>query len=132
MSVTSKPVLDLAYMPDLVGIQVRNVQAVSAAQQKMLEGFSLLTTQVLQTVDSLARRSFANTRPSSSAGSDLVGRIDQRKQMIVEVQASSNSLSEIMVRSAGEAASTLQARMTASLDELKTLVETPSFPKLLS
>src|SRR3954447_18852714 len=127
MSATSKPTLDFAYMPDLVGIQFRNVQAVSAAQQKMLEGFSLLTTQVLQTVDSLARRSFTSTQPSSTGG-----RIDQLKQMIVDVQASSNSLSEIMVRSAGEAASTLQARMTASLDELKTLVETPSFPKLLS
>src|SRR3954452_6654198 len=131
MSVTSKPVLDLAYMPDLVGIQVRNVQAVSAAQQKMLEGFSLLTTQVLQSVDALARRSFTNTQ-SSSTGSDLGGRIDQLKQMIIDVQASSNSLSEIMVRSAGEAASTLQARMMASLDELKTLVEKPSVPKLLS
>jgi hypothetical protein len=131
MSVTSKPVLDLAYMPDLVGIQVRNVQAVSAAQQKMLEGFSLLTTQVLQIVDSLARRSFANTQPSST-GSDMGGRIDQLKQMIVDVQASSNTLSEIMVRSAGEAASTLQARMMASLDELKTLVEKPSATKLLS
>src|SRR3954447_7063925 len=130
MSVTSKPVLDLAYMPDLVGIQVRNVQAVSAAQQKMLEGFSLLTTQVLQTVDSLARRSF-NTQPSST-GSDLARRIDQLKHMILDVQASSNSFSEIMVRSAGEAASTLQARMMASLDELKTLVEKPSATKLVS
>src|SRR4051794_25544055 len=131
MSVTSKPVLDLAYMPDLVGIQFRNVQAVSAAQQKMLEGFSLLTTQVMQTVDSLTRRSFANTQPSST-GSDLGRRIDQLKHMILDVQASSNTLSEIMVRSAGEAASTLQARMMASLDELKTLVEKPSETKLLS
>src|SRR3954467_622795 len=127
MSATSKPILDFAYMPDLVGIQFRNAQAVSAAQQKMLEGFSLLTTQVLQTVDSLARRSFTNTQPSSTGG-----RIDQLKQMIVDVQASSNSLSEIMVRSAGEAASTLQARMMASLDELKTLVEKPSATKLVS
>lgn len=126
MDDTTESAVGIGYMFGLVGIQMRNMQAFSTAQQKMLEGLSMLAKQQAEIMQNLVRRSFGNTQATSYPLDmrGLIGtRIDELKLSIMETQANSNVLSEIMMRSVGEVASTLQARMMAALDELKTLVE---------
>src|SRR6266481_4344497 len=100
---TSRPIVGLG-MSDLLAIQVRNMQAFSTAQQKMLEGLSMLIKQQAEIVQVLVRRSFGNTQATSSP-SDMRGLvgvfIDELKQSIMETQTNSNALSEIMMRSVG-------------------------------
>jgi hypothetical protein len=126
MNDISQSIVGLGKTSDLLAIQLRNMQAFSTAQQKMLEGLSMLIKQQADIVQVLVRRSFDNPQATASP-SDMRGLfgawIDGLKQSIMETQANSNVLSEIVTRSAGEVASTLQARMMAALDELKTLVE---------
>jgi hypothetical protein len=126
MNDISNPVVGLGRASDLLGIQLRNMQAFSTAQQKMLEGLSMLIKQQAEIMQVLVRRSFGNTLATSSP-SDMRGLvgvfIDELKQSIMETQANSNALSEVMMRSVGEVTSTLQARALAALDELKTLGE---------
>ena len=126
MNRSSEPATGVSYMSGLLGIQALNAQALATAQQKMLDGVRLLIVQQAQIMEAQARNWFENTQAASSAGDmrSLIGlRIDQLKQFIMETQANSNALSEIMMRSTGEAASTLQARSMASMDEFKTVLQ---------
>ena len=111
---------------ELVGMQMRNMQALSTAQQQMLDGLSMVAKQHLQIMESSLRRTFGIAQMASSPSDlrELIGtRLDDLKASILEAQANSNAVSEIMARSLGEAASTLQTRMMAALDELKALLE---------
>ena len=126
MSDTSQTVIGLGYISNLIGIQMRNAQAISTAQQKMLEGLNMLSKQQAQIMEVLLRRAFDNTQATSSLAGvrDSIGaRIDALKQLITETQANSNALAEIMMRNAGEVTSILQDRMMAALDEVKTLAD---------
>lgn len=126
MSDTSKAGVSFGAISDLLAIQMRNAQAIATAQQKMLEGLNMLSKQQAQIWDGLMRRAFDSTQatPALAGMRDSIGaRIDALKQSIMETQANSNALSEIMMRSAGEVASVLQDRMMAALDELKALAE---------
>ena len=114
------------YVTELVSMQMRNMQALSTAQQQMLDGLSMVAKQQLQIMESSLRRTFGIAQMASSPSDlrELIGtRIDDLKASLLEAQANSNAVSEIMARSLGEVASTLQARTMAALDELKALLE---------
>jgi hypothetical protein len=122
MSDISKTAVGFGAISDLLAIQMRNAQAIATAQQKMLEGLNMLSKQQAQIMEVVLRRAFDSTQATSSLAGmrDSIGaRIDALKQSIMETQANSNALSEIMMRSAGEVVSVLQDRMMAALDELK-------------
>lgn len=111
---------------ELVGMQMRNMRALSTIQQQMLDGLSMLAQQLSQITASSLRRAFGTAQAASSPSDlrELVGtRIDDLKSSILDAQANSNAISEIMARSLGEAASTLQTRTMAALDECKRLLQ---------
>jgi len=104
----------LKYWSDIAAIEMRNIEAFSLAQQKMLEGWGLLAQRQAEIAQGTLSRSLGLHAPGS------VGeRIDSLKTTILESQANSNMLTELATRSSGEAAGILQTRLLASLDEWK-------------
>ena len=116
----------LTYFSELLGIQMRNIEAMQLAQQQMMEGMGVLAKHQAEMIEGTLRRSF-EAQPSAPAGSDIravIGsRIDSLKTTIKECQANANVLSELAARSGGEVANTLQSRMMAALDEFKGALE---------
>jgi hypothetical protein len=118
----------LKYQMDVLAIELRNLEALGLAQQKLIEGIgALLQHQTEMAGDALRRaldaKALASAPPPSSLGAALVSQITAFKTSIVEGQARSTMLSELAMRSGGEVASILQARMLAALDELKAALE---------
>ncbi|MBL6617712.1 MAG: hypothetical protein ISP49_14770 [Reyranella sp.] len=112
------------YFCDLLAIELRNVEALGLAQQKMLEGIGVLARRQAEIVDGTVRRAF-DTRSSSngSAIDQAIDRIGSLKTAMQEGQANSNILSELAARNGGEVANILQSRMMAALDELAAALE---------
>jgi hypothetical protein len=104
----------LKYWYDVAAIELRNIEAFGLAQQKILDGWGQLAKHQAEISQGMLSRSFDLKGPGS-----LAERIDSLKTSILESQANSNILTELAVRSSGEAASILQSRLLASLDELK-------------
>ena len=122
----------LKYFGELVAIELRNMEAIGLAQQKMLEVMGVLAQRQAEIVEGTLRRSFG--AQSSGAGAALpasasgvqamvLGQITSLKTTMLESQANSNILSELAARSSGEVAGILQSRMIAALDEFKAAVE---------
>lgn len=113
------------FLSDLVGIQMRNMEAVRQAQQKMLEGIGVLAKRQTEIMEGTLRRSVSE--PSAVGSSDIRGVVGQQieslKTTIQENQANSNILSEMAARSGAEVADILQKRMMAALDEFKAALE---------
>jgi len=125
LSIVAPTFFKAGYVPGLFGMQKRNMEALSAAQQQLLEGLGMLAKQQTQSMQTMLRQAFGTTQVTPQLGDvrGLIGtRIDDLKSSILEAQARSNAVSEIMMRSRGEAAGTLQTRMLAALDEFKALV----------
>jgi hypothetical protein len=103
---------------DMLGIVFRNMQAVTAAQQQVLEGFGQLARQQTQMAQALLRSAMPGTMkvPDPAAG------IDWLKSELETGQATMNEMSQLMLTISGNAAATLQARGYAALDELKAVV----------
>lgn len=112
---------------DFFAIELRNLEAMGLAQQKMLEGWGVLAQRQAEMAQGTLRRSFdprIATAPSSSAfPAAMVAQIESLKTAILEGQANSNVLSELAARSSGEVAGVLQSRMVAALDEFKAALE---------
>lgn len=112
---------------DFVAIELRNIEAMAIAQQKMLEGWGVLAQRQAEMAQGTLRRSFdpetAKPNPASSLPAAVIGQIDSLKTAILEGQANTNILSELAARSSGEVASVLQSRMIAALDELRSALE---------
>ena len=104
----------LKYWSDLVAIELRNIEALGLAQQKMMEGWGVLAQRQAEIVQGTLQRSLELKGPGN-----LAEQIDSLKTTILEGQANSNILSELAARSSGEAASILQSRLVAALDEYK-------------
>jgi hypothetical protein len=104
----------LKYWSDLVAIELRNIEALGLAQQKMMEGWGVLAQRQAEIVQGTLQRSLELKGPGN-----LAAQIDSLKTTILEGQANSNILSELAARSSGEAASILQSRLVAALDEYK-------------
>ena len=115
-----------SYFYDLLAIELRNMEAIGLAQQKMLEGIGVLAQRQAEIVDGTFRRSLdtkASANGPASALGMAISQIGSLKTTILEGQANSNILSELAARSGGEVANILQSRMLAALDELKTALE---------
>ena len=104
----------LKYWSDIVAIEFRNVEALGLAQQKMLEGWGQLAQRQAEIAQGAWSRSLELKGPGN-----LAEQIDSLKTTILENQANSNILTELAARSSGEAASILQTRFVAALDEYK-------------
>jgi hypothetical protein len=122
----------MKYLWDLAAIELRNMEALGQAQQKLVEGWSLLAQRQAEIAQGTLRRSFDQQVPKQPAvgfgPTALVDQIDSLKTTILESQANSNILSELAARSSGEAMSILQARLLASLDEYKTALGQVALP----
>jgi hypothetical protein len=115
----------LKYWSDLVAIELRNIEALGLAQQKMLEGWGVLAQRQAEIVQGTLQRSFELKGPGNMAE-----QIDSLKTTILEGQANSNILSELAARSSGEAASILQSRLVAALDEYKAALGDVALPSV--
>jgi hypothetical protein len=103
---------------ELMGIAGRNLQALAAAQQQMLQSLAVLASEQAQLTKAMLSQMQANAPDPANMGAN----IDKLKTALQESQASMNTLSELMARGAGEAATTLQDRFYAALDELKAIM----------
>jgi hypothetical protein len=117
----------LKYFGDLLAIELRNMEAIGLAQQKMLEGMGLLAKRQAEIAEGTLRRALGAQPSVPTSASDIhaaaIGQITSLKTAIVESQANSNILSELAARSSGEVANILQSRMMAALDEFKAALE---------
>jgi hypothetical protein len=117
----------LKYLMDVLAIELRNLEALALAQQKMIEGLSVLLRHQTEIAGDTLRRAFDAKalagNPPSGVGATVLAQIAALKTSIVESQANSSTLSEIAARSSGEVANILQARMLAALDELRAALE---------
>jgi phasin family protein len=117
----------LNYVSELFAIQMRNMEAIRLAQQKMLEGMGVLAKHQAEMLEETLRRSFGAQPSALASGSDIrgaiAGQIESLKTAIKESQSNSNVLSELAARSSGDVANTLQSRMMAALDEFKAALE---------
>jgi phasin family protein len=117
----------LSYVSELLAIQMRNMEAMRLAQQKMLEGMGVLAKHQAEMLEGTLRRSFGAQSPALASGSDIratiADQIEALKTAIKESQSNSNVLSELAARSSGDVANTLQTRMMAALDEFKAALE---------
>jgi hypothetical protein len=113
------------FLTDLIGIQMRNMEAIQAAQQKMLEGMGVFAKRQTEIIDGTLRRSVSD--PQAAASPDLRGavghQIEAFKTTILENQTNANILSELAARSSADVANILQSRMMAALDEFKTALD---------
>jgi hypothetical protein len=117
----------LKYLMDVLAIELRNLEALGLAQQKMIEGMGALLQHQTEMAGETLRRALdakaMATTPPSGIGAALVAQITALKTSILESQANSNILSELAARSSGEVANILHTRMLASLDEFKAALE---------
>jgi hypothetical protein len=117
----------LKYFCDLLAIELRNMEAIGLAQQKMLEGMGVLAQHQAGMAEGTLRRSFGAqpSVPTSASGlhAAVIGQITSLKTTMQESQANSNVLSELAARSSGDVANILQSRMFAALDEFKAALE---------
>jgi hypothetical protein len=117
----------LKCLMDLFTIELRNLEALSLAQQKMIEGIgALMQRQTEMAGEVLGRALDAKTlisAPPAGVGAAFLSQFGALKTAIVEGQARSNTLAEIAARSSGDVANILQARSLAALDELKAALE---------
>ena len=113
------------FLTDLIGIQMRNMEAIRQAQQKMLEGMSVLAKRQTEIIEGTLRRSVSEPAPATSPDIRAVvsRQIESLKTTILESQANSNILSETAARSSAEVADILQSRMMAALDEFKAALD---------
>jgi phasin family protein len=117
----------LNYFSELLAIQIRNLEAIRLAQQKMAEGMGVLAKHQAEMLEGTLRRSFGAQPSALASGCDIraaiAGQIETLKTAIKESQSNSNVLSELAARSSGDVANTLQSRMMAALDEFKAALE---------
>jgi hypothetical protein len=117
----------LSYVSEIVGIQMRNVEAMRQAQQQMLEGMGDLAKQQAEMLEGTLRRSFGAKPPvpasTSAIRSAITMPIDSLKTTILESQANSNMLTEQLTKSFAPVANTVQSRMMLALDEFKAALE---------
>ena len=113
------------FLTDLIGIQMRNMEAIRQAQQKMLEGMSVLAKRQTEIIEGTLRRSVSEPAPATSPDIRAVVscQIESLKTTILENQTNSNILSEMAARSSAEVANILQSRMMAALDEFKAALD---------
>ena len=103
-------------------IQMKNFEALAAVQKVAMQGMSTLAKQQqvmltaqLQGTASLPATLSMDTDPREAAAKPF----DSIKRAIIDGQAQSNLLNELVAQAAGGVVSILQNRFLASLDETK-------------
>ena len=106
----------------LMTIQMKNLEALAAAQKAAMEGMGTLAKQQqamltaqLQGTSSLPATLSMDTDPREAVAKPF----DSIKCAILDGQAQSNLLNELVAQAAGGVVSILQNRFLASLDETK-------------
>ena len=109
----------------LMAIQTKNLEALAAVQKAALEGMSTLAKQQqvmltaqLQGTASLPATLSMDTDPRKAVAKPF----DSIKSAILDGQAQSNLLNELVAQAAGGVISILQNRFLASLDEMKAVL----------
>ena len=106
----------------VMAIQMKNLEALAAAQKAAMEGMgtlakqqqAMLTTK-LQGTASLPATLLTDTDPREAVAKPF----DSVKSAILDGQAQSNLLNELVAQAAGGVVSIVQNRFLASLDEMK-------------
>src|SRR3954447_25637837 len=105
----------------LVSIQMKNLDALAAAQKAAMDGLGSLAKQQQDMLS--AKLKDATSLPATLIGSDpraaIAKPFDAVKSAILDGTAQANLLSELAAQSGANVASILQNRLVASLDELK-------------
>src|SRR5271169_4595759 len=116
----------LNYVSEIFAIQARNIEALLQAQQEIMKGSGDLAKHQMEILEGTLRRTLGAQPAQMGSASDIraaIGsQIDAFKTSILQNQANSNVLSELAARSS-EAATRLQSRMMAALDEFKAALE---------
>jgi hypothetical protein len=106
----------------VMAIQVKNLEALAAAQKAAMEGMGTLAKQQqamltakLQGTTSLPASLSMDTDPRAAVAKPF----DSIKAAVLDGQAQSNLLNELAAQAAGGVVSILQNRFLASLDETK-------------
>jgi len=119
----------IAYFCDLLAIELRNLEAMGLAQQKMLEGLGVLAQRQAEIAQGTLQGTLQRVaEPAASTNGQSVvqaaiDRIGSLRTTILESQSNASTLSEIAARQGGEVANILQSRMIAALDELRAALE---------
>ncbi len=114
------PVRGMSAAADMMEIVMRNMQALTTAQLQVLEGVGLLAKQQTQMAQALLRNAAPGT--IKLRATDPVAGIDWLKTEMENSQATMNVVSQLIMDMSGNAATTLQTRTYAALDELKAVV----------
>ena len=109
----------------LMAIQVKNLEALAAAQKAAMEGMGTLAKQ--QQAMLTAKFQGAASLPATLAmdgdpRAAVAKPFDSIKSAILDGQAQSNLLNELVAQAAGGVLSILQNRFLASLDEMKAVL----------
>lgn len=115
------PAIGLKYLMDVLAIELRNLEALGFAQQKLIEGIGALLRHQTEMVGGALRRlldakALAGSLPADT-GAALLAQVTAFKASIEESRANSNILSEVAARNI------LHVRTLAALDELKAALE---------
>ncbi|MFZ4410230.1 MAG: TIGR01841 family phasin [Paracraurococcus sp.] len=106
----------------LMAIQVKNLEALAAAQRAAIEGMGTLAKQQ-QAMLTAKLQGSAGLPSTLSVGTDpqeaIARPFDAMKSAILDNQAQSNLLNELAAQAGAGVANILQARFLASLDEMK-------------
>jgi len=105
-----------------MAIQVRNLEALAAAQKAAMEGMGTLAKQqqAMLTAKLQGATGLPATLPMDGDPRVAVAKpFDTMKRAILDGQAQSNLLNELTAQAGAGVASILQTRFLASLDEMK-------------
>ena len=109
----------------VMAIQMKNLEALAAVQKAALQGMSTLVKQqqVMLTAQLQGTASLPATLSMDTDPREAVAKpFDSIKSAILDGQAQSNLLNELVAQAAGGVISILQNRFLASLDEMKAVL----------
>jgi hypothetical protein len=109
----------------VMGIQMKNFEALAAVQKAAMQGMSTLAKQqqVMLTAQLQGTASLPATLSMDTDPREAVAKpFDSIKSAILDGQAQSNLLNELVAQAAGGVISILQNRFLASLDEMKAVL----------
>ncbi len=109
----------------LVGAQRRNIEAITAANQLAFEGLQAvgrrqaeILRQTLEETAAVLRDAVAQGTPEEK----LAKQTDLAKQAFEKALANMKELADLLAKSNQDAAAVISARVTASIDEVKSLL----------
>lgn len=113
-------------MDAIVAGQKKNVEALVAANRTAVEGFQAVAkrqTEILQETMSELTKAVQNLGKSATSPKDLVAnQADLAKNIFEKSLANMRELAEMVTKSQNEATQHINARISATLDELKQTV----------